>query len=118
LTDIFLQGTTLIIGGSNQVAQFYSLIPGSEYEDDGFYHFPCDADLPDISFYLSGKAFSITQSFNFGPVDPDDPNKCIGGLRGREGMQWWILGTTFMTNYYTIFDIGQPGAEVGFATLA
>jgi hypothetical protein len=36
-------------------------------------------------------------------------------------MQWWILGATFMTNYYTIFDIGDPGvrgAEVGFAALA
>jgi hypothetical protein len=123
LTDIFLQGTTLVVGGSYQVDDFYSLIPGSEYDDDGFYHFPCDADLPDISFYLSGKPFSFTQSFNFGPVDPDDPslNKCIGGVRAREDMQWWILGTTFMTNYYNIFDIGQPGGsgpEVGFATLA
>jgi hypothetical protein len=65
----------------------------------------------------------MTQSFNFGPINPENPNlnKCIGGIRGLEGVQWWTLGGAFMTNYYTIFDIGQPGvrgAEVGFATLA
>jgi hypothetical protein len=122
LIDIFSQGTTAIVGEYNEVALFYSLIPGSDIGPDGFYSFPCDADLPDISFYFSGQQFSITQSFNLGP-DPDNPNlnRCIGSIRAREGAQWWTLGIAFMSNYYTIFDSGQTGvrgAEVGFATLA
>jgi Eukaryotic aspartyl protease len=120
LTDISRQGTNIIIGELDEVVDLYSLIPGSEPEGDGFYSFPCDADLPDISFYFSGQGFSMTQSLNFGPTFPESP-RCAGGIRGREDVEWWTLGGTFMTNYYTIFDIGEPGvrgAQVGFADLA
>jgi aspergillopepsin I len=120
LTDIFPQGTNLVIGGWNEVVALYDLIPGSEYDDDGSYSFPCNAILPDISFYFRGQPFSMTQSFNFGPIF-DGSTRCVGGIRGREGVQWWTLGSTFMKNYYNIFDIGEPGvrsAQVGFATLA
>jgi Eukaryotic aspartyl protease len=120
LTDIFPQGTSVVVAGLGEVADLYSLIPGSQPEPDGFYSFPCDDDLPDISFYFSGQRFSITRSFNIGPIDLGS-DRCTGGIRGREDAEWWTLGNTFITNYYTIFDIGQPGvrgAQVGFATLA
>jgi hypothetical protein len=120
LNDILPQGTNIIIGELDEVVDLYSLIPGSEPLDNGMYIFPCDTNLPDISFYFNGQGFSITQSFNFGPIFPGS-DSCAGGIRGREDVEFWTLGGTFMTNYYTIFDIGQPGvrgAQVGFADLA
>jgi cathepsin D len=98
----------------------YDLIPGSAPETNGFYDFPCNAVLPDISLYFGGRQFSMTQSFNFGPTYRGS-SRCLGGIRAREDVQWWTVGIAFMTNYYTIFDVGQTGVtapEVGFATLA
>src|SRR5271170_936748 len=114
LTDIFIQGTALIIGTPTDVAALYALIPGSEHNRSGYYTFPCNSDIPDIVFYFSGQAFSITQSFNFGPVSPGS-NMCFGSIWGSQDTSFWVLGTSFMTNYYTVFDLGTT--QVGFATL-
>jgi hypothetical protein len=62
----------------------------------------------------------MTQSFNFGPTYEQSP-RCFGGIRGLDDIEWWVVGATFMTNYYTIFDFANPGVrnpQVGFATLA
>jgi hypothetical protein len=54
----------------------------------------------------------MTQSLNYGQVSPTD---CIGGIIGID-VGFWALGAPFMTNYYTVFDVGN--SQVGFATLA
>jgi cathepsin D len=110
-----LQGATLISGTPNVVEEFYNQIPGSQALDDGYYTFPCDDELPEIVFYFGGVAFPITQSFNTGLEDEGSPN-CIGAIRGDQQGNSWTMGTAFMTNYYTIFDVGNQ--RVGFATLA
>ncbi len=114
MTDIFPQGTSLVIGEAANVAALYALIPDSVLEDDGNYNFPCKSNLPDISFYFGGQAFSMTESFNYGPVF-EGSTMCVGGIRARENVEWWTVGVTFMTNYYTIFDVGE--VRVGFADL-
>jgi len=114
LTDTFLQGTFPIIGPATDVAALYALIPNSQLRSNGFYIFPCNSNIPDIAFYISGQAFSITQSFNVGPVSPGS-DRCFGSIMASQGISWWMLGTMFMTNYYTVFDFGN--FQVGFATL-
>jgi hypothetical protein len=119
LTDTFPQGTTVIVGDATNVAAFYGQIPGSQPESDGFYTFPCNADLPDISFYFNGQAFSITDSFNLGPAYGGSL-KCLGGIRQAGETTFWVLGGIFMTNFYTVFDFGEVqvrNPQVGFATL-
>jgi hypothetical protein len=114
-----VQGTSLVIGDRQSVAKFYSGIPGAKEDGslgDGFYTFPCDTE-PEVSFTLGGKEFSITKSFNVGRTH-EGSNTCVGGIvaNAETAGEFWILGDVFMTNYYTIFDVGNM--QVGFAQLA
>jgi hypothetical protein len=121
LTDICVQGTTLVIGDTTNVAAFYQQIPGAQDASStagaGFYTFPCSSTLPAVSFTIGGKDFPMTQSLNFGQVSQGSTD-CIGSIVADAsiGSQFWILGDAFMTNYYTVFDVGN--SQVGFATLA
>ena len=63
IETIIDSGTTLIVGPSDQVEEFYKAIPGSTLvdADDGFYAFPCTA-VPGVSFSWGGRAWAIHSS--------------------------------------------------------
>ncbi|GLB45980.1 putative peptidase A1 family protein [Lyophyllum shimeji] len=63
-------GSTLVLGNTSSVANFYDAIPGSKDAYDtageGFYTFPCNASL-DISLTFGGKEFRFDpKHFNLG----------------------------------------------------
>jgi cathepsin D len=101
------------------VAEFYDKIPGSAPDtakDPGLYTFPCNATLPTISFTIGGKdLFLPASAFISGPIG--NGTFCIGSITPDDGQasKFWILGYSFMRNYYTIFD--YDNSRVGFATL-
>jgi hypothetical protein len=117
-TNISLQSAALISGPPLLVAQFYNHIPGAQPADgahDGYYIFPCNTDLPEIVFEFDGFAFPITHHFNLGPWQMGS-SYCLGSILGTEAANVWTMGTIFMIDDYTIFDVGNR--RVGFATLA
>jgi hypothetical protein len=114
LTDISRQAAYMVAGDPVGVAAFYQQIPGAQPYSDGYYTFPCNSTLPDISFTIGGRDFPIT--INIGPSSSDTPNDCLGAILAVPGISFWVLGNRFMANYYTVFDF--ENAQVGFATLA
>jgi cathepsin D len=114
-TYISLQGANTISGNPDNVRNFYSKIPGSQTLGNGYYIFPCNTILPEIVFYFGGVAFPITKSFNRGVPYQGSPN-CLGSIVADEVTNQWTMGTAFMTNVYTVFDVGNR--RVGLATLA
>ncbi|KAH7919522.1 acid protease [Leucogyrophana mollusca] len=110
-------GTTLIVGDTSSVAQFYEAIGGQDASDvgPGFYSFPCN-NIPDVSLTFGGKSFPISQdTFNIGSADGGFT--CVGGIVGQDiGAPFWIIGDVFLNNVYTVFDVGN--SRVGFAELA
>lgn len=111
-------GTTLIIAPTSQVRQFYSRIPGSKDASRtvgaGFYTFPCSAQ-PSVSLTYGGKPFTIDPAlFNLGRVSSRSTD-CVGAIVGTSGLNFWVVGDTFLQNVYSTFDLGNN--RVGFATL-
>jgi hypothetical protein len=81
---------------------------GKEYQVD------CSATLPDLSFTLGGKDYSLKQA---DLILGQSGSSCILGLMGVDVPAprgpLWILGDVFMRKYYVQFDWGNK--QLGFA---
>jgi len=77
----------------------------------------CDAlgDLPDVTFTIGGKDYTLTAEQYTLKVGLGDQSECISGFLGMNLPydNFWILGDVFMSIYYTHFD--QANERVGFA---
>jgi len=120
LSSIIDTGTTLIVGDSDSVSQFYSSIDGAQDASSsvgaGYYTVPCDS-IPSVSLTFAGQSFDVSaDTFNLGPAT-DGSSDCVGGIASQDGdSEFWIVGDVFLQNVYTVFDMGNT--QVGFAKLA
>ena len=77
----------------------------------------CSAKLPDLTFTLGGKDFTLKQA---DLILQASGSQCILALTGLDVPPprgpLWILGDVFMRKYYVQFDWGQK--RLGFATAA
>lgn len=110
-------GTSLIYVPTAVAAKLYKQIPGaaqSSAAGDGFYTFPCDADIGTISFNFGGKSYAVDPNdFNTGSLS-EGSNDCVGGIAGADsGGNLAIVGDEFMKNWYSVFDYDR--LAVGFA---
>jgi hypothetical protein len=107
-------GTSLLAGPSAEIKAIAaklgaSSILGKEYV------VPCSKDLPDLTFTLGGKDYTLTKQDY---ILQAAGSQCILGFLGMDVPAprgpLWILGDVFMRKYYVQFDWGQQ--RLGFAT--
>ncbi|CAE6526818.1 unnamed protein product [Rhizoctonia solani] len=116
-------GTTLIVGSTSSVKDWWAKVPGSKSCSIfvcgalGYHTYPCSSP-PSVGFTFSGREFLVSPTdFNLGTTD-ESGTTCVGAIMGMRGIpdNTWVVGDTFMKSVYTIFD--EANARVGFATPA
>lgn len=109
-------GTSLIAGPTNDILKLNAKI-GATPLPSGQYMLPdCNlSKLPDLTFIIGGKNFSLTPEQYVLEFEQDDTKFCLSGLFGMDIPDYplWILGDVFIGPYYTVFDYGNK--RVGFA---
>jgi Eukaryotic aspartyl protease len=100
------------------VKKIYARIKGSKEATDtlgpGFFTFPCNSRIPPISItFGDNEIFMEPETLKFSPRAMGDTT-CMGTIVYEEtfGNGAWILGDSWMANFYTIFDYGKK--QVGF----
>lgn len=109
-------GTSLLVAPYEEAQAINSML-GAEQDKSGLYIWPdCSAvdQLPEISFKIAGREFSLTPSQYVFRVATGDSDKvqCVSPFMGLR-MDLWILGDVFLGPYYSVFDYGAK--RVGFA---
>merc|ERR1712054_478384 len=106
-------GTSLVAGPTAEIKAITdklgaSSIMGKEYTVD------CSKSLPDLSFTLGGKDYTLKQADY---ILQQQGSTCVLGLMGVDVPAprgpLWILGDVFMRKYYVQFDWGNK--QLGFA---
>jgi len=126
-------GTTLLIAPTAAASAIYGQIPGSFPipflgGSTQLYGYPCSSS-PNVQLQFAGKKFAVNPlDFNFGTLSSQlgffgmfFPGSCLGGIAGADlspspGVSLWIVGDTFLKNWYSTFTYVSPSsASVSFA---
>ncbi|XP_010439637.1 PREDICTED: aspartic proteinase A3-like [Camelina sativa] len=69
--------------------------------------------LPDVTFTISGRSFSISPRDYIHQVD----NYCTSRFQAETeaGVNYWTLGLPFMRAVHTVYDYSLPNVHIGFA---
>jgi hypothetical protein len=111
-------GTSLLAGPSDTIKALATklgatTIMGREYVVD------CSADIPDLSFTLAGKEFTLKKQ---DIILQAAGSQCILGFMGVDVPPprgpLWILGDVFMRKYYVEFDWGNKRLGIAEAASA
>jgi len=109
-------GTSLLAGPKKEVKQIQEAI-GATPLVGGEYMVDCSKipSMPDITFTISGKTFTLTAEQYVLKVTSGGETECLSGFIGLEiptGPKW-ILGDVFLGPYYSKFDFAND--QVCFA---
>ncbi|KAI0436100.1 aspartic peptidase domain-containing protein [Xylaria telfairii] len=109
-------GTTLAVFPDSVVDAYYQQVDGAENNDDlGGYVFPCDADLPDLTFSPGDAQITIPGKFiNYAPAD-ESGESCFGGIQSDAGQGIAIFGDIALKAAFVVFDQSQGSPRLGWA---
>jgi len=112
VSGIVDSGTSLLTGPTEDVDKIAKAV-GARKNVAGEYMISCKADLPDLTFTINGKDYTLSgQEYLI-----NDNGVCLFAMMGldipRPNGPLWILGDVFMRKFYTVFDYGAE--QIGFA---
>ncbi|KAL0111575.1 hypothetical protein PUN28_013043 [Cardiocondyla obscurior] len=112
-------GSTGIIGPSSDIAIIYKYIQKlltNNFEKEGKVNCNYVSYLPDINFVLGGKTFTLTGADYTFEREIFNMTACYTTFTKHflPDNSIWILGTVFISRYYTEFDMGNN--RMGFAS--
>ncbi|KAI8338066.1 aspartic peptidase domain-containing protein, partial [Chlamydoabsidia padenii] len=109
-------GTTLIIVPREDAQVIHGMIPGAVDNGDSTWSIPCGVQVPTLVIWIEHVALSLPGSaYVLDPLSNSD--MCLSGISGQvlDSEATWILGDTFMKQYYTVFDFGRRRVGFGIA---
>ncbi|KAI1296440.1 aspartic peptidase domain-containing protein [Xylaria venustula] len=109
-------GTTLALFPDDVVSAYYKQVDGAEDdESQGGYVFPCDADLPDLTFTPGDASITIPGEYiNYAPAD-ESGETCFGGIQSSNGVGINIYGDIALKAAFVVFDKSTSSPRLGWA---
>ncbi|KAL8770398.1 MAG: hypothetical protein Q9209_003824 [Squamulea sp. 1 TL-2023] len=116
--DFGFTGTTLLYLPDVIAGDYYASVNGANNDEQpGGYVYPCNADLPDISFKIGSYTAVVSGScVTYAPVD-DSGKTCFGGIQSSTGIGINIFGDIFLKSQFVVFQ-GGDNPQLGFASKA
>ncbi|TIB61076.1 hypothetical protein E3P78_02908 [Wallemia ichthyophaga] len=117
-------GTTLIGGPHDDIAKIWEAVEGAQEGTgnyQGYWFYPCTTN-PNIEIVIDGTPYAVNpEDLKFNESSDGTCQGAIfalssGSTQGTDNRLEWVLGDTFMKNYYTVFRYSPPA--VGFAELS
>jgi cathepsin D len=108
-------GTSLLAGPTAAVQKICTALGGVYQSQYGLYFVDCNTSKRDpIQLVFQGKTFDITAESYILPLE-EGSTQCFLGIQPFNGGTSldWILGDTFIRNWYQIYDFGNN--RIGFA---
>jgi hypothetical protein len=97
-------------GPTSSVSQIAAKLGGKEQAPGtAVYSIDCAANPPDVTFVLGGHPFSVSKDEYILRTGKG----CMLAFMG--GFPAWVLGTSFLRKFYTVFDADSEVPRVGFA---
>ena len=99
------------------MAAFWGAVPDATYDAYGkYWTYPCASEVR-ASFTFAGREdmplYINETDLNFGRVTAFS-NRCVGAIVEADTAGLWVLGLTFLKNYYTV-SRGTRGLESSHA---
>ncbi|GAW19695.1 hypothetical protein ANO14919_091840 [Xylariales sp. No.14919] len=110
-------GTTLALFPDEVVSAYYKQVDGAEEDSQqGGYVFPCDADLPDLTFSPGDAKITIPGEYiNYAPAD-ESGSTCFGGIQSSADVGINIYGDIALKAAFVVFDQTTSSPRLGWAS--
>lgn len=101
-------GTSLILVDDSIVSDYWGQVDGSSNsQNEGGYIFPCNAQLPDISFTIGDYTGTVPGDYlNYAPASED--GQCFGGMQSNSGVGLSIFGDVWLKSQFVVYSADGP----------